>query len=82
MTTFTAIANSTIYDVCLNTYGTLNKLAKLMDDNDWDGVDTDPVQGDEFLFDETLVSLPGYQNLNNNFSVVAGASQIKFATQS
>ena len=33
MSEFIAISNSTIYDVCLNTYGTLNLLGKLMDDN-------------------------------------------------
>lgn len=81
MSTFTAINNSTIFDVCLNTYGTLNKLAQLMDDNDWEGVSTYPAQGDEFTFDNTQVSIPGYQNLNTNFAVIAGASQIKFATQ-
>jgi len=81
MTTFTAITDSTIYDVCLNTHGTLNKLGQLMDENDWEGVNTYPEQGDEFTFDETKVNLPGYQNLNNNFNVIAGATQIKFATK-
>ena len=79
--TFEAISNSTILDVCLNTYGSLNRLAILMDENEWDGISTYPVQGDVFTFDETKVNLPGYQNLNNNFNVVAGATQIKFATK-
>jgi len=56
MTSFFAVDGSTIWDVCLNTYGTLNLLGKLMDDNNYPGVETYPKAGQEFLFDETLVS--------------------------
>jgi hypothetical protein len=55
MTTFTAVENSTIYDVCLNTYGSLDFLVKLMAENDFDGVEVRPKAGQEFLFDESLV---------------------------
>ena len=58
---FTAISNSTIYDVCLNTYGTLDLLVKLMYDNDFDGVDTLPTNGQVFSYDDTLV-----QNISTN----------------
>ena len=73
MTIFTAISNSTIYDVCLNTYGSLNYLAKLMDDNNHLGVDTYPTQGQVFLFDETLVNV-------QDGTVIGSASQTKYAT--
>lgn len=56
MTEFIAVDGSTIWDVCLNTYGDLNLLGKLMDDNNFPGVETYPTAGQKFLFDETLVS--------------------------
>jgi hypothetical protein len=55
MQQFKAAQNSTIFDVCLNTYGTLNLLVKLMKDNNFPGVDTYPAAGQIFLYDETLV---------------------------
>ena len=35
MTEFAAVDNSNIYDVCLNTYGSLDMLVKLMKKVDW-----------------------------------------------
>lgn len=81
MTQFIAISNSTIYDVCINTYGTLNQLAKLMDDNNFQSVNNYPKQGQVFLFDENLVNVQSNQNLNQNYTIAAGASQLKYATK-
>lgn len=69
MQVFKAVENSTIYDVCLNTYGTLNLLVKLMVDNSFVGVNYYPTAGQEFTFDETLVANQ------------ATAQNIKYATQ-
>ncbi len=55
MTTFVAISNSTIYDVCLNTYGTFDLLVKLIVDNNFGSINNTPMNGQEFIFDETLV---------------------------
>ena len=52
---FVAVEMSTIYDVCLNTYGTLDLLAKLMDDNGFAGVNSYPVAGQVFVYDDSLV---------------------------
>lgn len=81
MKAFTAISNSTIYDVCLNTYGTLNLLAKLMSDSGHEGVDTYPTQGQIFLYDENLVNTQTNQGLEQNYSISAGDAQIKYATR-
>jgi hypothetical protein len=81
MKEFVAISNSTIYDVCLNTYGTLNLLAKLMNDNNFPGVDTYPTVGQVFLYDDNLVNVQSNQNLNQNYTVAAGEVQIKYATR-
>lgn len=53
--TFAAVEMSTIYDVCLNTYGTLNLLTKLMVDNSFPGVNSYPTPGQIFMYDDTLV---------------------------
>ena len=82
MKQFVAVSNSTIYDVCLNTYGTLNLLAKLMVDNNFPGVNAYPFGGQVFLYDDNLVNVQSNQNLNQNYNVVvAGSVQIKYATR-
>jgi hypothetical protein len=81
MREFVAIDGSTIYDVCLNTYGTLNRLGKLMDDNNHPGVNAYPTAGQIFLYDENLVNIQTNQNLNQNYTVSAGSAQIKYATR-
>lgn len=78
---FIAVDGSTVYDVCLNTYGTLNLLAKLMLDSGHDGVNTYPVAGQVFLYDESLVNVQANQNLAKNYTITAGDAQIKFATR-
>ena len=54
MQEYTAISNSTIYDVCLNTYGSLDFLVKLMTDNRFGSIDNYPRNGQVFYYDETL----------------------------
>jgi len=80
MKQFIAVANSTVYDVCLNTYGTLNLIAKLMDDSNHPGVNTNPTVGQVFLYDENLVNVQTNQNLNQNYTIAAGAIQLKYTT--
>jgi hypothetical protein len=81
MKTFIAISNSTIYDVCLNTYGTLDRLVKLMVDNDHPGVDTNPVNGQEFVYDEKLAVNNGNTNLSTQYNPLTNLSNLKYATQ-
>lgn len=70
MKVFTAISNSTIYDVCLNTYGTLNFLIKLMTDNNFAGVDEYPYNGQQFIFDETLVANQAVKQVDIKYATV------------
>jgi hypothetical protein len=81
MKQFIAISGSSIFDVCMNTYGTLNHLVKLMVDSEHDGITTAPVPGQVFLYDENLVNTQTDQSLFQNYSVAAGDAQIKFATR-
>jgi len=53
--TFQAVDMSTIYDVCLNTYGNLDYLVKLMVDNGHPGVNEYPAAGQVFSYDDELV---------------------------
>ena len=52
---FQAVDMSTIYDVCLNTYGNLDLLVKLMVDNSHNGVNEYPTAGQIYKYDDTLV---------------------------
>lgn len=67
---FKAVDMSTIYDVCLNTYGNLDYLVKLMVDNSFLGVNTYPTAGQIFVYDDSLVY--GLSAQKNN--------KIKYAT--
>jgi hypothetical protein len=80
MTKFTAITGSSILDVCLNTYGNLNYLAKLMNDNGIEGINTRPTAGQVFEFDEKLVSTQNNGAINQNYNIVQSISREKYAT--
>lgn len=68
---FKAVDMSTIYDVCLNTYGNLDLLVKLMVDNDFEGVNTYPTAGQIFVYDDSLVYGLAQQK-NNNIKYATG----------
>ena len=70
MQIFTAVSNCTIYDVCLNTYGTLDLLTKLMSDNNFGSVNNYPANGQQFKFDETLVANQAVQQLNIKYATI------------
>lgn len=70
MQIFTAISNCTIYDVCLNTYGSLDFLTKLMTDNNFVSVNNYPANGQKFMFDETLVANQAIQKLNIKYATI------------
>lgn len=80
MTEFIAVANSTMLDVCLNTYGSLNRMVKLMVDNNIPNVNYRPYAGQVFLFDENLVVTQTNQSLNQNYNVLNTVSKTKYAT--
>ena len=52
--TYISQDGQSIYDVCLNTYGTLNLLVKLITDNNFPNVDNYPVTRSAFQYDDTL----------------------------
>jgi len=70
MQVFKAVSNSTIYDVCLNTYGTLDLLVKLMTDNNFESVNNYPANEQLFYFDETMVANQAVQNVNVKYATI------------
>ena len=73
MQLFEAIAGQSIYDVCLQTYGTLDFFYKLLQDSNVLNADAAVVSGQKFLWDDTLVQ---NQQVNNAFA----ASGIYYST--
>jgi hypothetical protein len=55
MQIYKAINGQSIYDVCLQTYGSLDYLYKLMQDNAFAGLDDKVISGQEFVWDDSLV---------------------------
>ena len=55
MTTYYSIAGQSIYDVCLQTYGSMDFVYKLMQDNAFLGLDATVSSGQPFLWDSSLV---------------------------
>lgn len=78
---YTAQSNQNIYDVCLMTYGTLDNFAntsysalfKLMQDNDFPGVNVYPAQGQQFQWDDTLA-------IDQNVNVINATAPVVYAT--
>lgn len=73
MTTYYAIAGQSIYDVCLQTYGALDYLFKLLQDNGINGLNEPVNSRQPFQWDETLVQ---DQQLNTSFL----ANGVRYAT--
>lgn len=62
MSNYTAKKGQSIYDVCLQTYGTLSLLSnkesalfKLINDNNISNINTGDLSGKVFIFDENLI---------------------------
>jgi hypothetical protein len=55
MNPYTAIDGQSIFDVALQTYGSLDYLGKLMVDSAFDNVNTSPFSGQQFSYDPDLL---------------------------
>lgn len=63
--TFPAVHGQSLYDICLNTYGTLELLYKLLQDNGIDSLNVIPYSRQPFLWDDSLVT---DQGVNTKFA--------------
>jgi hypothetical protein len=67
---YTALEGQSIYDVCANTYGDLNKLRKLITDNNIGSVNDQNLARQVFKFDTSLIKDNSLFNVNNNSNVI------------
>ncbi len=51
-----AVEGQSIYDICLQTYGSLDYLVKLLQDNNIASINVTPYSGQTFTWDETLAT--------------------------
>lgn len=56
LTSFKVIEGQSVYDLVLNTYGTLNLLGKLIVDNDIDDINALTVTGQVVWYDDLLIA--------------------------
>jgi len=56
MLQFKAVEGQSIYDICLQTYGSLDYMVKLLQDNGLANVNISPFSGQIFVWDETLAA--------------------------
>jgi hypothetical protein len=55
MSKYKAIDGQSIFDICLQTYGSLDFLQKLIDDSGFDNANASPYSGQEFSYDDDLL---------------------------
>lgn len=55
MSTFTGYSGQTLFDVCSNTYGSLDYMMKMIQDSGVDNVDATVYSGQKFVWDSSLV---------------------------
>jgi hypothetical protein len=67
---FSAVNGQSLFDVCLNTYGTTDLLYKLLQDNNISDLDYTPVSGQVFTYDDSLIIDQGIQNFFNQTGVI------------
>lgn len=76
---YTAQEGQSIYDVCANTYGDLNKLRKLITDNNIGSVNDQNLAKKVFKFDTSLIKDNLLFNVNNNSNVVYSTKGVGLA---
>jgi hypothetical protein len=74
MLQFKAIEGQSLWDVCLQTYGTLNLMTKLLQDNNIESINIYPYGGQKFIWDETL-------SANQSINISSTNANIIYATR-
>jgi len=77
MLQYKAVDNQNIFDVCLNTYGTLDLLNKLLEDNKIDNVNINPASGQLFTWDETLTADQAINQISQNTGIIYATKYLK-----
>lgn len=77
MTTYQAIFGQSIFDVCLNTYGSLDYLLKLITDNGVPNINYTPFSGQQFAWDETLTEDQAVNQVSQNNHIIYATATLK-----
>ncbi len=74
MTNYSSQPNQTVYDICLQTYGDLNMLYKLIQDSNFSNILTQPLPGTMFTFNPKLVADNTFGNYlaSNKLTITTG----------
>ena len=75
MLTYNTVEGQSLWDVCLNTYGSFDFLVKLLQDNSIPNINFSPFSGQSFVWDETL-SVDSAVNLTNQNSNIRYATKV------
>ena len=75
MLSYSCQQGQTLLDVCLNTYGSLDFLEKLITDNGFENANQLPTSGQIVSWDETLISDFSVYRTNTAFSVVYSTAE-------
>ena len=70
MTSYYAIEGQSLWDVCLNTYGSFDFIIKLLQDNEVDNVNVSPISGQLFIWDETLTVDQAVNQISSNSGII------------
>jgi len=69
--TFYSKNNQNIFDICIQTYGDLNNMYKLIQDSNFESLSKTPVIGTPFIFDNSLISNYAFYNqINGNGQII------------
>lgn len=74
---FVAVDNSSLFDIALNTYGSLDFIGKLIEDNPENGLNFYPTAGTQFVWDDSL-------QISQTNAIIGGSGMFvgqKFATR-
>jgi hypothetical protein len=70
MLQYKAVEGQNLLDICLNTYGSLDFMIKLLQDNDIDNINVSPISGQLFTWDETLTVDQLVNQISQNSNIV------------
>ena len=67
-----SVYGQSIFDICLQTYGSFDYLRKLLDDNGIENIDQVPASGQVFNWDETISTNANQISSNSNVIIATG----------
>lgn len=74
MLPYRAVTGQSVFDLCLNTYGTFDYLFKFLNENNISSVNYVPFNGQEFIWDETLSADQAVNITSTNNNIIYATS--------